>query len=43
MEQLVFYYLIVYRGHHRKGVVIYTDTEVSIHQKLWFQQRRMYF
>ncbi len=29
MEKHIFDYLIDYRGHHRKGIVIYTDIEVD--------------
>ncbi len=33
MEQHFFYYFDEYRGHHRKGVAIYTTTEVNVHKK----------
>ncbi len=33
MEQHVFYYFDDYRGHHRKGIAIYTATEINLHEK----------
>jgi hypothetical protein len=33
MEQHVFYYFDDYRGHHRKGIAIYTATDVNLHLK----------
>ncbi len=34
MEQHVFfYYFDDYRGHHRKGIAIYTATKVNLHLK----------
>jgi hypothetical protein len=28
-----FYYFDDYKGHHRKGIAIYTATEVNLHKK----------
>jgi hypothetical protein len=43
MEQHFFYYFDEYRGHHRKGVAIYTATEVDVHKKYGFIQQKCIF
>jgi hypothetical protein len=43
IEQHLFYYFDEYRGHHRKGVAIYTATEVNVHKKYGFIQQKCIF
>jgi hypothetical protein len=43
MEQHVFFILIDYRGHHRKGVAIYNAIYVHLQQKTWFYWTKSVF
>ncbi len=43
MEQHGFYYFDDYRGHHRKGIAIYTATEVNLHKKSLVSFNKMLF
>ena len=43
-NSMFFYYLIDYRGHHRKGTAIDTATEVKLHLKNFcFNQQKCIF
>ncbi len=44
MEQQVLYCFDDYRGHHRKGIAIYTASKVNLHlKKLWFHSTKCIF
>jgi hypothetical protein len=39
---MIFYILIDYRGHQRKGVAIYDATQANLLQKPWFRQKKIF-
>ncbi len=43
MEHQFYCILIDYRGHHRKGVAIYSATLVNLQQNLGFLEQKMFF
>ncbi len=43
MEQQIFYYFFHYRGHHSKGIAIYTATEENLHKSYEFIHQKVYF